>query len=319
MESGATGNDEDLVDFTQLLIGEPLLIEDDPSVDEMAEQGVGNRGGLLGDLLEHEVVVAALLGCRQVPIDMKRTRVGGVVVAVEVSDPVTVGGDHHGLVLTEFDGIAGVFDKGGDIGAKKHLALADSDDQRGGPPCRDDGAGVVVVGEDQGEMPLQAAHDGQHGGDEIAGSFAVLVGPGHQMNGHLGVGVAGELDTVFLKFGAQGGVVLDDAVMHHGELSGRVAVRMRVTVGRAAVGGPSGVTDPCSSTQTVGICLGQGSFQIGQSTGPAPDCEPTVTVEYGQPGRVVAPVLHPAQCVDHDIAGGPVPHIRHDSAHESPR
>ena len=38
MESGAAGDDEDLVHLAQFLVGEPLLVEHDPAVDEMAEQ-----------------------------------------------------------------------------------------------------------------------------------------------------------------------------------------------------------------------------------------------------------------------------------------
>ena len=63
VESRAARDDEDLIDFAQLLIGEPLLVKDDASVDEMAEERGGDRGRLLGDLLEHEVLVAALLSC----------------------------------------------------------------------------------------------------------------------------------------------------------------------------------------------------------------------------------------------------------------
>ena len=43
------------------------------------------------------------------------------VLAVEVGDPVTVGGDHHGLILAELDGVTGVFDERGHIGADEHL------------------------------------------------------------------------------------------------------------------------------------------------------------------------------------------------------
>ena len=74
---GAAGDDEDLVDLAQFLIGQPLLVEHDPAVDEVAEQGVGDRGGLLGDLLEHEVLVAALLGGGEVPVDVKLPGSGG--------------------------------------------------------------------------------------------------------------------------------------------------------------------------------------------------------------------------------------------------
>ena len=77
---GAAGHHEHLVHLAQLLIGQPLLVEHDAAVDEMPQQGVGHRGGLLGDLLEHEVLVAALLGGAQVPVDVKLagTRTSGL-------------------------------------------------------------------------------------------------------------------------------------------------------------------------------------------------------------------------------------------------
>ena len=68
---GAAGDHEHLVDLAQFLIGQPLLVEHDPAVDEVSQQGVGHRGGLLGDLLEHEVLVAALFRGGQVPVDVK--------------------------------------------------------------------------------------------------------------------------------------------------------------------------------------------------------------------------------------------------------
>jgi hypothetical protein len=66
----------------------------------------------------------------------------------------------------------------------------------------------------------------------------------HQMHGNLGVGVTGEFHSRGLQLPAQNGVVLDDAVVDHGHFAGRVAVRVRVTVGRAPVGGPAGMAQP---------------------------------------------------------------------------
>jgi hypothetical protein len=167
----------------------------------MAQQSVGDSGGLLSDLLEHEVVVAALLGGREIPVDVKGAGIGGVVISVEIGDPVAVSGDHHGLVLAEFDGFTGVGDERRDVGAEEHLALADPDHQRRGPPRRDDGAGVVGVGENQCEVTLQPAQDGKYRGDEIAGGITVVVGAGHQVHRHLGIGVTGELHALRLEFG----------------------------------------------------------------------------------------------------------------------
>ena len=49
-----------------------------PSSVEPAEQRVGDRLRLLGDLLEHEVVVAALLGGGEVPVDVVLADVAGL-------------------------------------------------------------------------------------------------------------------------------------------------------------------------------------------------------------------------------------------------
>ena len=172
---GAAGDDENLVDLAQFLIGEPLLVEHDAAVDEVPEQSVGDRGGLLGDLLEHEVLVAALFGGVDVPVDMELPGTVGQIVAVEVGDPVTVGGDHDGLVLSEFDRLAGVADERGDIGADEHLALADADHQRRRAARGDDRARLVGVGEHQGEVALEAAQHSKHGGGEIARGLAVVI------------------------------------------------------------------------------------------------------------------------------------------------
>ena len=128
----------------------------------MADQRVGHRGGLLGNLLEHEVLVSAFFGGGQVPVDVKLAELD-IVVAVEIGDPVAVRGDHHGLVLAQFDRVAGVFDERRHVGADEHLAVADPDHQRRGPAGGDDGAGLVGVGEHQGEVALQPAQHGEHG------------------------------------------------------------------------------------------------------------------------------------------------------------
>ena len=75
---------------------------------------------------------------------------------------------NDGLVLAEFDGVAGVFDERRDVGADEHLAVADADHQRGGAAGGDDRARLVGVGEDQREVALQPAQHGKHGGDEVA-------------------------------------------------------------------------------------------------------------------------------------------------------
>ena len=234
---------------------------------------------------------------------------------MEIGDAVTVGGDHHRLVLTEFDGIAGVLDECGHVGADEHLAVADTDNQRCGAACGDDHARLVGVGEDKREMALEPAQHREHGGREVACGVAVVVLPGDQMNSDLGIGVAGELHPRGFQLGAQRRVVFDDPVVHDRDLARGVAVRVGVAVGGPAVGCPASVTEPGAASETGVVCLVERGLQIGQPPRPASHRQTTMPVEQRDPGRVVTPVLHPAQRVDNDVTGRTLPDVADDSAH----
>ena len=158
-------------------------------------------------------------------------------------------------------------DERGHVGADEHLAVADADDQRRGTARRDNGARLVGIGEHQGEVAFEAAKHGQHGADEVASGRAVVILLGDQVDSHLGVGVAGELDAGRLQLVAQCHVVLDDAVVDDGDLARRVAVRVRVAVGGTSVGGPASVTEAGATGQCRGVGLGERILQVGQPAG----------------------------------------------------
>lgn len=200
-------------------------------------------------------------------------------VAVEVADGVAVGGDHDGLILAEFDGVAGVLDERRDVGADEHLPVADAEHQRRRAARRDDRARFVGVGEDQREVPLQPTQHGQHRGREIARGVAVAVLAPDQVDGDLGVGVAGELDALGLEFTAQRGVVLDDPVVDDDDLAVGIPVRVRVAVGGSAVRRPSGVAEPAAADQCVRCRALQDLTEVGQPARAPVDGHPAVPVE----------------------------------------
>ena len=84
------GHDDDLVDLSEFGVGEPHLIEvEAPVARDTAAQGIRHRLGLLSDLLEHEEVVAALLGGCRIPGDGEGLRLDGIAVEVGDDDRVT--------------------------------------------------------------------------------------------------------------------------------------------------------------------------------------------------------------------------------------
>ena len=240
-----------------------------------------------------------------------------VGIAVEVADPITVGGDHHGLILAELDGVTGVFDERGHIGADEHLAVADAEHQRRRAPGRDDRARLVGVGENQCEVAPEAGQHGQHGGDEVASGVTALVLARDQVHGDLGVGVAPEFHTGGFQLATQCGEVLDDPVVDDRDLDVGVAVRVCVAVRGPAVGGPAGVAHPAVPAQRYRVGGVQRGFQVGQAPGAAAHRQAAAAVDQGDTGGVIAPVLHSTQCMDHDIAGGTVPDVTDDSAHSA--
>ena len=67
------------------------------------------------------------------------------------------------------------------------------------------------------------------------------------MRNDFGVGLGDEFGALGLQLAAQLDEILDDAVVHDRELFG--GMRMRIVLGRTAVGRPAGVADADSSQQ----------------------------------------------------------------------
>ena len=239
----------------------------------------------------------------------------GHIVAGEVADPVAVGGQHHGLILAEFDGVAGVFDECGHVGSHEHLALTHTDHQRGRTTGRHYRARIVGVGEDQREVALQTPQYCQHRCSEITSGIAVRILAGHQVHCHFGVGVAGELHSGRFQLGPQRCEVLDDPVVDDRNPACRVAVRMGVAVGGPAVRGPSGVAQTGGAGQSADTTFGERILEVGQPARTTADCQATVPIDQRDSRRVIAAVFHPAQRVDHDAAGLTSSDVADDSAH----
>ncbi len=239
VEGGAAGDHHDLVHTAQLGFGDADLVQGEPVLLVAApEERVGDRAGLLVDLLAHEPVVATLLRRREVPVHVVGADRGRL--AVEGGDLHRLAGDPHDLVLAELDRVPGVLDEGGDVGGEEVLPLADPDHQRGVAPGGHHGLRVLAVHRDQGEGPVEAAAHRAHRLHQRQTRAHLLA---QQLGHDLGVGLGDHGDAGLLELGAQGGVVLHDPVVHQRDPPVGRDVRVGVDVVRRTVGGPAGVPD----------------------------------------------------------------------------
>ena len=107
-------------------------------------------------------------------------------------------------------------------------------------------------------------------------------------------------------------VVFDDAVVHHDDLAGAVAVRMGVLFGGAAVGGPAGVADAVGAIERL---QADRLFQVAQLAFGAAHLQSFTVAGDGDSRRVVAAVFQATQAVDDDGHDAFLANVSNDSAH----
>ena len=90
----------------------------------------------------------------------------------------------------------------------------------------------------------------------------------HQMRDHFSVGLGNELVPFQLKLVFELKIILDDAVVHHHDIAGTIAMRVRVLFRRTPVGGPARVADAVGSVHRIHA---DGVFQVAQFSGRAPN------------------------------------------------
>ena len=304
----AAGDHDDAGDAEEELVQPVELGDDDLPVAHAPAQGVGDGVGLFRDLLGHERRPAALLGGSGIPGHFERLDLDGV--AREVGDLDPRRSDRDDLVLPDGERVAGVLDERRDVGAEEVLALAEPDHERRVAARADDEPGLVLVHREERECTLQARDDGAEGLDEVAGAVVLAA---EQHGGDLGVGLAAEGEAVGEKLVLELAEVLDDAVVDDGELVVVGEVRVRVAVGRAAVGRPAGMADAGGAVgeRPGGQVVAQ-HLQLARALAHA---QTPVTVDHGDAGGVVAAVLEPREPRDQHGLARARAHVSDDSTH----
>ena len=307
MIAGAAGHDVDLADGADIVLAETEVLEIDLVVLDAGEDAPAQGLGLLHDLLEHEVLIAALLGGIDLPVHLADLLLDGLHQVVIALDAVP-GEDGH-LAVLHIAHLPGVADDGGDIAGQEVAAVAIAQDQGAVLAHGDELVGEVGAQDAQGIGPLDAAQDPAHGLQNVA-LVEILDELGH----HLGVRLRGEGDAVGDEELLQLHVIFDDAVVDHGDLAVLADLGVGVHVAGGPVGGPAGVADAHGAVHG-----GPALDQIGQNLEPALGLahgEGLVLLRIdGHAGGVITPILQPGQSVQQNGSGLLPANKAYDSTH----
>src|SRR6202158_4207482 len=315
MPAGAARDDANIFEFAELLLGESHFAKIDFSavLRNASDKSVAHGARLLKNLLLHVVLVAAFFRHDGIPGDVMRLTFHRLAVMVHNTD--TVFAEHGDIAIGQEKHVSCVFQQRGNIAGDKIFAFAETDD---GGRAEARGNNFIGIAGGQKNQRVDSA--------QLLKRFAYRL---FQRNFLSAAAVASQigLDEVrhgfrisfrdeFVPFALQLlfelQIVFDDAVVDHYDLSGAVAMRVRVFFGRAPMRRPAGVPNPISS---VDWRFPDDLFQVAQLAGRAANFQFACGRHHRDTGGVIAAVFQFAQPFDNDRNIFFGPDIAHNSAH----
>ena len=265
---------------------------------------------LLVDLLEREVLEAALLGGVERPLDAGDVALNLGTVQVQDSDAIT---GHVGeIAFLQDDHVLGVLQDGRHVTGQEPLAVAQPHDQRHVHAGTHDSLRMIVVHDPDGVRATYLPQREAHRFDEVT-----VVARLDEVGQHLGIGLGNERVAVRAQPVLELHVVLDDPVVDQRQLAGAVRVWVGVGVVRTAVRRPAGVRDTRMTNRRVAVAA-EVVGQVAELACPLLDEDVALLGEHRDARGVIAAVLESAESLEQDRGGVARPHVPDDAAHGRP-
>jgi len=279
---------------------------DQAPAEQAAVEDAGEDLGLLGDLLGHEGVVAAL--GHRIRGDFDRLEGHRDRNPGEGRHRHALGRHVRDLAIGEEHHLGRMRQQSRHVGGDHRLAAPAPDQERRSAPHRDDPPGFVGAEHREGELAFQFRHRRDHRSEQVASSFLVF---GDELRNHLGVGLRREHVPGGLQFLAQIIVVFDDPVMHHRDRSLVVQVRMAVDLIRRPVRRPARVADAAMTAQGGGLEQCRQAVELARRLAQAE----ASGVLHHHPRRIVTAVFQPFERHQQDLVAGLGSGVSGDAAH----
>src|SRR5208283_237092 len=268
---------------------------------------------LLVDLLQHEMLEAALLSHDGVPGDVLHLALD--VLAFEVGQLHTGRRNGGEVAVGEEEQVARVIENCRYIAGDEILIFAEADDGRRTIARGHDLVWLVSGNdsnrEDAGQQFYRFADRFFQRGLVSVVRTEVLL---DEVCDHLGVSLGAEFVAFFDQLSLQADVVFDDAVVDDDDLSGAVAVRVRVFLGRTPVCGPTGVADAVRSVERL---QADDLFQIAQLAFGAAHLQAVTVAANSNASGVIAAIFEATQAIKDDRYNSFVSYVSNNAAHSS--
>ena len=215
-------------------------------------------------------------------------------------------GNDNPIALFQISDLLGQRSKRQRIGADVGFSVAVAHDQRRTAPRTDKHIGMIAKRDCQRKRAAQA---GKHIGDSFTRSFSVFDPARDQVGNHFAVGVAFQLATVSCQFGLEFLEILDDPIVHQGDLIG--GMRMRIFGCRCAVRCPARMCDPDIAGRIIAF---QHGYQIGELAF-CPAAHERAIVDRANPGTVITAIFHALETIDQPVCHWLIADDPDNSAH----
>ena len=238
MVGRAAGHDEYPVKAADEVLIKAQLIENDLAFLYSRGDGLAHGLGLLHDLLEHEVRIAALFGSADVPVDIAVLFLDGL--AVFIKDLDAVGGDEGDLAVVHICHIARMLDERSNVRGDEIAAVTVAEEQRRVLACGDEAVGRILAHDAQRVSALDAVEHAVDRGHKVPAAVIEIL---EQLRDDLGIGLGAEVHALRDKELLYLNIVFDDAVMHDGDVPALTQVRVGVYIVRFAMRRPARMAD----------------------------------------------------------------------------
>ena len=308
MVRSTTRNDVDLVERIQIVRIPCEFVKGDGFFirrDALAHR-IAHRLRLLVNLLEHEVLIAALFRCLGVPCHFEhllRHRCAKMVCHLD-----RILADNGYFPIRQNIGAARFGYNGRNIRSDEVLALTESDDERVVLLRADEQIGMSAAHKYKRIRAFDALEHRTHCSDEVP-RIDLL----EEMHDDLCIRLGLEDVPLGNQLFLQRKIVLDDAVVHDGKVAMAVRMRMRVHIRRTPVCRPARMTDAEAAHGHISLDL---VAQCGKSADTLLHAD-VLSIIDGDTCRVIAAILELRQTVEQKLRRLTIPHITNDSTHKN--